>query len=75
MIKVLKQLSDLDWDGARIQNGIGFNKMDSNFGASLAGQVARTGSLSSRQVRAALRMVRKYKNQYSSELYSAMYKD
>jgi len=56
-------------DGARTVDGSGFNKMDSNFGKSLATQ----STMSPLQAAAAHRMVRKYKKQLPSELYEKIY--
>lgn len=50
-------------DGAVQDDGIGFNGADTHFGHSLAERVANGGTLTIKQQRAALRMLRKYQGQ------------
>lgn len=47
-------------DGANTEDGAGFNKLDSGFGKSLAGQVKAGVTLSEKQLLVALKMIRKY---------------
>lgn len=61
--RALVQLAALDPDRAAEPNGAGFNRLDGNFGHSLAEQVARSGQLSEKQWNCAVRLVRKYRRQ------------
>lgn len=60
----LRMLSGM-CDGARALDGAGFNKLDTNIGKSLAGQIA---GLTKRQAVLGLRLVRKYRRQLPREL-------
>lgn len=59
----LLALSDRDQDHASVQNAVGFNGRDSDFGNSLAAQVRQGRKLSYKQQSAAYKMLRTYKNQ------------
>lgn len=67
--QVLRLLTGMDADHATVRNDIGFNGGDTNFGHALAANE----TLTDRQAAAAMKMVRKYKRQYSPSLYQAMY--
>jgi len=67
----LQAIAALNEDRARELNDVGFNKMDSTFGMELAQQA----SLSPRQAAVGMRMVRKYRKQYSSALYATIFGD
>jgi SWI/SNF-related matrix-associated actin-dependent regulator 1 of chromatin subfamily A len=56
-------LAALDPDRAAEENAQGFNRMDGEFGHTLAGQIRDLGMLSDKQWEAAVRMVRKYHRQ------------
>jgi len=61
-------------DGARQQDGCGFNKLDTNFGTSLA----KRGSerpLTDEEFLAALKMIKKYKRQIEPNLFDLIYKN
>ncbi len=62
--RALLALADMDQDRARVVNDMGFNKIDNEFGHSLAGQV--DGGLSETQWAAATKMCRKYRGQVGS---------
>lgn len=62
--KCLKILSGYDDDHAAQLNGVGFNKIDSNFGNSLA----KCESLTDKQAQAALKMCKKYWRQLPKEI-------
>lgn len=62
----LLTLAGLDRDHARIVNGVGFNKMDGEFGHSLAAQLDRRGTLTPRQWGATVKLCRKYHRQVGS---------
>ncbi len=59
----LLTLADLDPDGASVENGVGFNKVDGGFGHSLALQFSRNGGLSEKQWPLAIQLCKKYKRQ------------
>lgn len=65
----LRIVASYDGDRASTLNGVGFSKMDTQFGCELAAR----DSLTPRQATAARKMVRKYKRQYPADLYEAMY--
>lgn len=65
----LRTVAGLDLDGARALNGIGFSKIDTMFGRELA----ERHRLSSRQAAVAYKMIRKYRRQYSPDLYQQIY--
>jgi hypothetical protein len=67
--QALRVVAGYDSDRARVLNGMGFSKMDTEFGCQLAAQ----SSLSPRQAVAARKMVTKYKRQYSPDLFARMY--
>jgi hypothetical protein len=56
-------LAGLDPDRAAEENGIGFNRLDCDFGHKLAERVAQFGGLTDREWEAAIRMVSKYRRQ------------
>lgn len=62
----LLALSDRDQDHATVNNAVGFNGRDSDFGNSLAQQVRQGRNLSFKQKAAAYKMLRTYKNQLMS---------
>ena len=64
--RALLALSDMDQDRASINNAVGFNGRDSDFGNSLAAQVRNGRGLSLKQRVAAYRMLRTYQNQLKS---------
>lgn len=60
----LEKLANLDGDGARELNGVGFSKNDSEFGRSLAHALRRSsGLLTEKQWAAAVRLARHYHRQ------------
>lgn len=59
----LLKLAALDPDRAREQNGVGFNGRDGEFGHSLAAQLCDRLTLTPKQWRAAIKMLRKYHRQ------------
>lgn len=61
--EALITLSGLDPDRAREQNQMGFNRVDGDFGHSLANALREHGRLSDKQWAAAERLVRKYHRQ------------
>jgi SNF2 family DNA or RNA helicase len=61
--KGLMTLAALDADHARIQNGVGFSRMDNDFGHSLAKQIKATGKLSDKQWSYALKLANRYRGQ------------
>lgn len=63
----LRILSDRDLDGARDRNGVGFSKVDTYVGQTLA----RQGELTSRQAVLGLTLVRRYRRQLPGELLAA----
>lgn len=65
----LRIVAAYDADRARNINGVGFSKMDTQFGCELAAR----SRLTSRQAAAAMKMVRKYRRQYPVELYEQMF--
>lgn len=62
----LLALSAMDTDMARVQNGVGFNGRDTDFGNSLAQQIRDGRTLSDKQKAAAYKMLRTYKKQLAS---------
>lgn len=67
--QALRAVANLDADGAQALNGIGFSKADTQFGRELAQRI----QLSPRQAWAARKMIRKYRRQYSDDLYQRMF--
>jgi hypothetical protein len=67
--QALRVVAGYDSDRARELNGVGFSKLDTEFGCSLAAQ----SSLSPRQAVAGRKMVTRYKRQYSPDLFDAMW--
>jgi len=63
LLRKLKILALLDYDGARIRNDVGFNKVDSRIGHSLASQ----NFLSDRQAHLARALVTKYRRQLEED--------
>ena len=63
--EALQTLAGHDSDFASMRNGVGFNKLDGDFGHSLAEQ-ARTRGLTPKQWAAAVRLCRKYTRQVGS---------
>lgn len=67
--EMLRQLAGFDPDGARIRNEVGFNKLDGEFGHSLA----RAGHLTQKQAMFGKRLVQKYWRQVPAELYETVF--
>ena len=67
--EALRILAGMDVDGARVLNGVGFNKLDTRFGRELA----ERHSLTFRQAAAGRKVARKYRRQYAPELYARMF--
>ena len=63
----LLRVAGMDSDRALVQNGVGFSRLDGDFGHSLADQYGRSGALSDRQWAAAIRLARKYARQIGPE--------
>jgi hypothetical protein len=63
----LRILASMDGDRARDQNGIGFNRLDSSIGHSLA----QCGELTPQQAVLAQRLVNKYRRQLPMEIVEA----
>lgn len=61
----LRHMAAMDDDRARELNGMGFNKMDSEFG----GKLAEMGDLSDRQAAAGAAMLGKYKRQLPTQIH------
>jgi hypothetical protein len=61
--RALITLAALDQDHARQQNGVGFSRLDNDFGHSLAKQVTENGKLSDKQWQYAVRLAKKYQRQ------------
>lgn len=59
----LLKMSSTDTDYARQVNGVGFSKLDTQFGNSLADKLGQWGHLTFRQRAAAYKMLRKYRRQ------------
>jgi SWI/SNF-related matrix-associated actin-dependent regulator 1 of chromatin subfamily A len=59
-------------DGAREEDGMGFNKVDTNFGKALAIRSLQR-DLTDKEFFAGAKMARKYKKQVSSDLYETIY--
>ncbi len=68
--QALKFLANDDGDYARGLNGIGYNKIDSGIGHSLA----EMPQLSPKQAVLGMKICKKYKSQLPSELYNKIYK-
>lgn len=62
--QAIRHLAGMDTDRARERNDVGFNQMDSEFGAQLAGRE----SLTDRQALSAAKMLAKYHRQIDPEL-------
>ena len=62
----LLSLAGMDPDHAATLNGVGFNKLDGEFGHDLAAKVAAGAGLSDAQWGAAIRMLKKYHGQIGS---------
>lgn len=71
ILEALKILNNNDMDYAIQNNGIGFNKIDTEFGHSLANKT----TLTEKQIIAAYKLIRKYKKQIPEELYNKIYKN
>lgn len=56
----LKHMVRQDGDYATSQNGVGFNKLDTQFGHSLAGSLDKHGALTPKQAKACSMMLRRY---------------
>ena len=69
VLKALKFLAGDDLDFASEKNNVGFNKMDVEFGHSLASFTL----LSEKQKASAVKMLRKYHRQIPPDLYRAIY--
>lgn len=67
----LKHLAGNSPDGAKYQNGVGFNKIDADFGTKLA----HYPSLSWKQVEAGHKLLTKYKDTQLGHLKEALYGD
>lgn len=63
----LRTLAGMDEDGARDINGVGFNKLDTNIGRSLAAR----GALTPRQAALGRKLVRKYHRQIGADAIRA----
>jgi SWI/SNF-related matrix-associated actin-dependent regulator 1 of chromatin subfamily A len=61
--RALLTLAALDQDHARQQNGVGFSRLDNDFGHSLAKQISDSGKLSDKQWVYAVRLAKKYQRQ------------
>lgn len=61
--KRLAVLAGLDGDFASTENGVGFNKFDTEFGHALTEKYQQYGSWTVKQLRAAIRLQHKYKAQ------------
>lgn len=61
--EALRFLSGMDGDKCREQNGVGFNKIDTNIGNSLAAELLRAENLTLNQWRIALSICPKYRGQ------------
>lgn len=66
--EALRILAGNDPDRARERNGVGFNQMDSTYGASLAEQTDLTDA----QARSAANLLRKYRRQIPESLYATV---
>lgn len=62
-VETLVHVAGLDPDHAAQQNGVGFDRFDSDFGSSLAGQFQARGQLSDKQWLQVIRLARKYRSQ------------
>lgn len=65
----LRVVAGMDTDGAQVLNGVGFSKFDTRFGCELA----ERSSLSPRQAAAGMKLARKYRRQYSPEIYERIF--
>lgn len=63
IILALRHLHSLNEDGARDLNGVGFNKIDSGFGASIVAQLDAGKRLTPRQIETVSKMLVKYRGQ------------
>ena len=63
VLEAIKALASVNHDHAQNQNGVGFNKLDTNFGMSLASR----NSLSQKQELYGYKMLRKYRKQLENE--------
>jgi len=63
----LVQVAEFDSDHARERNAVGFNKLDNEFGHSLADQIRDRGVLTDKQWAAAVKLARKYRRQIGAE--------
>jgi SWI/SNF-related matrix-associated actin-dependent regulator 1 of chromatin subfamily A len=59
----LLTLSDMDIDGARVRNSVGFNRLDTEFGNELARRMVERGGLTDKEWGVAVRMCKKYHRQ------------
>jgi SWI/SNF-related matrix-associated actin-dependent regulator 1 of chromatin subfamily A len=69
--KAIQTLAALDQDRARELNNVGFNRLDNDFGHSLAGALSEHGRLSDKQWAAAERLANKYRRQVGTILEGA----
>jgi len=67
--QALRTIAAFDSDRARQLNGVGFSKMDTQFGCELAAR----SRLSPRQAAAGMKLARKYRRQYSGEIYERIF--
>jgi hypothetical protein len=67
--RALRIVAAFDGDRARVINGAGFSKMDTRFGCELA----ERSFLTPRQAEVGAKMVRKYRRQYSMDLYEQIF--
>lgn len=65
-MKHLPMVAEMDRDHARSQNGVGFSKMDSDFGHSMA-EVAKRGIATDKQWFWIVKLARKYQKQAATE--------
>lgn len=63
VVEGLLRLAADDPDGAAVRNDVGFNRLDQNFGHSLAKCAREEGGLTEKQYKAAVRMLKKYHRQ------------
>ena len=63
----LLTVAGMDQDRAAQRNGVGFSKMDNDFGHSLASALAQYGRLSEKQWASAIRLAQRYKKQAAEE--------
>jgi len=67
--EALRTLAAMDTDRARSLNGMGFSKLDTMFGCELAERTR----LTPRQAAAGMKLARKYRRQYPTELYGRIF--